>query len=129
MRKLFHNKRMGRWKKYFELLASELSKIGVGIPTNPTDTDHNGHIFYIVTRSLEERNNLIDYLKRNSVDAVFHYLPLHSSPFYKEHHDGRELPNCDIFSQRLMRLPLWPDLSLEDVEYICMNVLSFYKVR
>lgn len=76
-------------------------------------------MFYLVCRNLEERTTLIKKLKDNDILAVFHYLSLHSSPYYKDKHDGRELPNCDRFADCLVRLPMFYELEMEDVDRIC----------
>ena len=76
-------------------------------------------MFYLVCNSLEERTALIQKLKEHDVLAVFHYLSLHSSPYYQDKHDGRDLPNCDHFADCLVRLPMYYELSVEDVDSIC----------
>ena len=81
-------------------------------------------MFYLVCQSLEERTELIKRLKENDIQAVFHYLSLHSSPYYQDKHDGRELPQCDRYADCLVRLPLYYDLKEEDVERICKLILS-----
>jgi len=72
-------------------------------------------MFYLVCNSLEERTKLIDHLKKNDVLSVFHYLSLHRSPYYKNKHDGRELPNCDRFADSLVRLPMYYELGEDDI--------------
>ena len=76
-------------------------------------------MFYLVCNSLAERTMLISKLKENDILAVFHYLSLHSSEFYKDKHDGRALPECDRYADCLVRLPMYFDLSDDDVERIC----------
>jgi dTDP-4-amino-4,6-dideoxygalactose transaminase len=65
-------------------------------------------------------------MKENGVGAVFHYLSLHSSEFYRARHDGRALPECDRYADCLVRLPLFFDLQLKDVETITDVILSYY---
>ena len=77
--------------------------------------------------NLEKRTALIQHLKENDVLAVFHYLSLHSSAFYKDKHDGRPLPECDRYADTLVRLPLFYDLTLEQVEYICALIKHLYR--
>ena len=84
-------------------------------------------MFYLVCRNLEERTNLIKYLKEHEIQAVFHYLSLHSSEYYKNKHDGRELPECDRYMDMLVRLPLFYDLEIEEVEYICQTIKQFFE--
>ena len=89
------------------------------LPDLPSYATNNAHMFYLVSRSLNERTELIKRLKENDILAVFHYLSLHSSPYYKDKHDGRELPQCDRYADCLVRLPLYYDLKEEDVARIC----------
>lgn len=84
-------------------------------------------MFYLICRNLEERTALIKYLKEHEIQAVFHYLSLHSSEFYKNKHDGRELPECDRYMDTLVRLPMYYDLEISDVERICETINEFYK--
>lgn len=83
-------------------------------------------MFYLVCNNLEERTALIKKLKDNGVQAVFHYLSLHSSEFYTPKHDGRDLPKCDNNADCLVRLPLFYELSEEDVENICKLIKLFH---
>lgn len=115
---MIQEKRKMLWNRYFELLS--LAAHGKFLlPDIPAYATNNAHIFYLVCNSLEERTALISELKANDIEAVFHYLSLHSSPFYHDKHDGCELPNCDRFADCLVRLPMFYELSEEDVERIC----------
>jgi len=84
----------------------------------PHYATQNGHLFYLVCRSVDQRTDLINKLKENGVHAVFHYLSLHKSEYYKRIHGGRELPNSDHFSEALVRLPLYYELTAKDVDMI-----------
>ena len=88
------------------------------LPDIPEYATNNAHMFYLVCNSLKERSELIKKLKDNGVLAVFHYLSLHSSDFYKDKHDGRPLPECDRYADCLVRLPMYYDLSEGEVEQI-----------
>ena len=83
------NKRKAIWNQYNDLLNS-LNSVGVGVPNVPKYATNNAHMFYLVCRSQNERSKLISYLKKNNIYAVFHYICLHNSPFFKEKHDGRK---------------------------------------
>jgi len=120
------NKRLGIWNKYDTALRNKLGTIGIGLPEIPDYATNNAHIYYLVCRNKEERKQLIDRLKENGIMAVFHYQSLHKSPFYKDRHDGRDLPNADRFTDCLLRLPLFVDLSDSDQAKIIEQVLSFY---
>ena len=120
------NKRKALWETYYKLL-NPLSKKGFfSLPDIPEYATNNAHMFYLVCRNLEERTNLIKYLKEHDIQAVFHYLSLHSSEFYKSKHDGRDLPECDRYMDTLVRLPLFYDLEIEDVEMICKKIEETY---
>ena len=72
------------------------------------------------------RAELIKYLKTKNILSLSHYVPLHSSPFFKKYSKQKQnfLPNCDRFSEGLLRLPLYYDLNIDDVEYICAKIIS-----
>jgi len=74
---------------------------------------------------LDYRTKLMNYLKEKGIQTTFHYLPLHSSEFYKDKHDGRVLPNCDCYGDCLVRLPLFYELKDEEVQYIIESILNF----
>lgn len=89
---------------------------------------HNGHMFYIITKNLKERTELMQYLRVNGVYAVFHYVPLHTSPAGKKF--GRfvgEMKITNEMSERILRLPLFFEMSDSDVERISNCVIDFYK--
>ena len=112
-------KRKSLWNKYYELLKPIADKGCFRLPDIPDYATNNAHMFYLVCNSLEERTALINKLKENDILAVFHYLSLHSSPYYQDKHDGRDLPNCDRYADCLVRLPMYYDLTEADVERIC----------
>jgi dTDP-4-amino-4,6-dideoxygalactose transaminase len=89
-------------------------------PIVPADCQHNGHLYYILLRSMEERQNVLEGLKKDGVGAVFHYVPLHSSPagkrFGRAHGD---LSLTTSLSGRLVRLPMWIGLSEAQQQRIC----------
>ena len=113
------------WQMYREGLA-DLGAQGVVMPALPDYATNNAHIFYMVCRSLDERTRLIAYLKEQGVMATFHYLPLHASSYYHDKHDGRALPNCDRYGDCLVRLPLYYELTDEEVQEIIRLVRRFY---
>ena len=115
-------KRKALWCKYYELLKPLAEQGRFRLPDVPDYATNNAHMFYLVCNSLEERTALIKKLKENDILAVFHYLSLHSSPYYKEKHGGRRLPDCDRYADCLVRLPMYYDLKKEDIEYICQII-------
>jgi dTDP-4-amino-4,6-dideoxygalactose transaminase len=96
------------------------------LPQIPSYATNNGHLFYIICSSLEQRQALIDFLKKRGISALFHYLPLHQSPYYEKKHDGRKLPNAIYYSRCLLRLPLYVDLSFDEVDYILEKIIDFF---
>ena len=122
-------KRKALWNKYYELLKPLADKGYFSMPDMPEYASNNAHMFYLVCRNLEERTNLIKYLKEHEIQAVFHYLSLHSSEYYKNKHDGRELPECDRYMDTLVRMPMYYDLMIEDVEKICETIKQFFAER
>ena len=116
------NKRISIWNIYYDKLKVWAHKNGIKIPHIPAFATNNGHMFYMVCKDLEQRTNLINRLKDRSILAVFHYISLHSSPYYAGKHDSRLLPNTDVYTNCLFRLPLFYDLDLEMQDKI-VNVL------
>ena len=121
------HKRKYIWETYFKRLKPLADKGCFTLPDIPEYATNNAHMFYLVLPSLEARTALIKYLKENGVGAVFHYLSLHSSEFYKSRHDGRELPECDRYADCLVRLPLFYDLTIEQVNTICDLIKTYYQ--
>ena len=120
------SRRRKLWKLYRQGLEVAESKGLLKLPFVPDYATNNGHMFYVVCGDLEQRDKLIKHLKSHGILAVFHYQSLHKSPFYEKRHDGRELPNSDRYTDCLLRLPLYYELSTTDVEMIVDSVLSFF---
>lgn len=116
-------KRIGLWNRYYELL-SKLDLKEIQLPQVPDYATNNGHLFYIVTKNIESRNQLIQRMKENGFHAVFHYLSLHNSDYYKEQYAGDALENSDKFTDCLLRLPLFYDLQESDIEQLIENCLN-----
>lgn len=114
------------WSRYYANLE-EGGRLGwFAVPFIPDYATNNAHMFYLVCRNFNERSQLIEKLKFSGVSAVFHYLSLHNSPYFSVQHDSRELPNSDRYTDCIVRLPLFPELSDEQVDMISGIVLSFY---
>ena len=118
------------FEKYFELLQSLQEEGLIRLPFVDAECRTNGHIFYIVMQSLAERTRLINHLEKKEILAIFHYIPLHSSPAgIKYGRTSGELNVTDDISDRLLRLPLYYGLTDEDVERVAQGVLSFFRGR
>ncbi|MDY4415841.1 dTDP-4-amino-4,6-dideoxygalactose transaminase [Selenomonas sp.] len=125
-----NQKRMHSWNLYYALLESLVEAGKVQLPKVPDGCIHNAHLFYIKMKDVAERIKLIRYLKKYQVTAVFHYIPLHSAPAGQKF--GRfygEDRYTTIESNRLLRLPMYFDLSDEDVRYIVGLIKEFYDMR
>ena len=119
-------KRKELWELYYRRLKPLEEKNLAELPYLPGYATNNGHMFYIVCTSLEERTALIQDLNRNGINAVSHYVSLHKSPFYEHKHDGRKLPNADRYADCLVRLPMYYELAEDDVERIVQTIFEFY---
>jgi len=118
------NKRKHIWNMYYEGLKGQVDP-QIVIPELPEYATNNAHMFYLLCPSLAYRTKLMDYLKKQGIQTTFHYLPLHSSAYYQNKHDGRELPNCDRYGDTLVRLPLFYEMTDEEVEQIIRSLLDF----
>ncbi|WP_298548065.1 dTDP-4-amino-4,6-dideoxygalactose transaminase [uncultured Aquimarina sp.] len=114
------------WNEYYKGLKELENKELLKLPDIPDYATTNGHLFYLVCRSMEERDILISFLKDNGVYSVFHYLSLHKSPFYSEKLENSNLPNCDRFSDCLLRLPLYYELEINEQQKIIENVIQYF---
>ena len=119
-------KRLLLWNTYYERLKPLNDKGFITLPVIPDYATNNAHIFYFLTRDLEERQKLAEYLKDNGVIAVFHYLSLHRSPYYSKKHGKRKLPNADKYSDTLLRLPLFFEMNLDMVDTVVTLIEKFY---
>ncbi len=117
------------WSLYHERLKHLEARGCVRLPVVPSYATNNAHMFYILCGGVEERTRLIDRLKQQGILAVFHYLPLHRSPYYTARHDGRDLPNAERYGDCLLRLPLFYELKEEEVDEIVQCINAFYGVK
>ena len=117
-------KRKHIWNRYFEGLNGKIGN-EVKLPYIPEYATNNAHMFYLLCPSLEYRTALMKFLKENDVQTTFHYLPLHSSKYYEDKHDGRELPNCDRYGDTLVRLPLFYELTDWEIDKIVKLIVEF----
>lgn len=112
----------------YQKFLSPLQESGdLQLPFIPDYATHNGHLFYIVTREPAQRNQLIQYLNKKGIQAVFHYLPLHQSPYYKAKYTGLPLPEAERYADCLVRLPFFYDLTGEQIEKVTNSISAFFK--
>jgi len=126
---LIQSRRREIWNDYDKLLNPLAQQGFITTPYYPPGTTNNGHIYYLVCRSGKERDELMTHLKEQGILAVFHYLSLHRSLYYRDKHDGRTLPNADRFSDCLLRLPFYFQLKEKEIQYISRQINEFYKRR
>jgi dTDP-4-amino-4,6-dideoxygalactose transaminase len=122
-------KRIASWNSYYELLKPLADQNLFKLLHFDKDKTNNGHLFALIMPNLEERSKLLDFMRTKGILAVFHYLSLHKSPFYQEKHDGRTLENCDNFSDTLIRLPFYYELTQEEIEFICNSIIQYFDER
>lgn len=119
--------RLACWNRYYERLKPLAEAGKITLPVIPEGCVHNAHMFYIKAKDIEERTELIAFLKENGIHSVFHYIPLHSAPagikFGRFHGEDKYTTSE---SERLTRLPMFYGLTLEQVDYICDMVIQFY---
>jgi dTDP-4-amino-4,6-dideoxygalactose transaminase len=121
------NRRKKVWWNYYELFQPLEQENLLKRPVVPDYATVNGNIFYIIVKSGETRDNLIEFLKKCGISALFHYLPLHSSPYFTDKHDGRVLPNTDRFSDCIVRLPFYNSLKKKQAKYIVSRIEEFFQ--
>lgn len=117
-------RRQSIFTRYFEELSYTRNR-GWQLPVVPVNSTGNSHIFYLVMNSLKERTNFIAHMKDRDVHCVFHYLSLHKSEYFQNKYHGDKLLESDRYSDCLVRLPLYPDLSDEEVDHIIKSVKEF----
>jgi len=125
-----NQERLACWNRYYQNLKPLAEQGLIEIPTIPADCVHNAHMFYIKARDIHERTSLIEFLKKNEILSVFHYIPLHSAAagikFGRFHGEDKYTTKE---SERLTRLPLYYRLTLEQVDFISQKVKEFYETH
>ena len=116
-------RRLQIWNQYSENLKNIPS---VKTPQISDYATNNAHMFYLIFENIDDRSNMIKYLKDNGVLSVFHYLSLHKSDYYSDKHDGRNLQNSDNFENTLLRLPMYYDLSESEIDRIVSLIKNYF---
>lgn len=123
-----NNDRLATWNAYNEAFQSLAEAGKVELPAIPEDCVHNAHMYYLKCKDLEERTAFIEYMKKNDVLTVFHYVPLHSAPaglkFGRFH--GEDVYTTGE-SDRLVRLPMYYKISTADLEKVIKAVINFFQ--
>ena len=119
-------KRVAIWNKYYQGLKFLQDKGLIKLPSIPDYASNNGHMFYLVFDSLNHRSDFIKFLKDRDIQSVFHYLTLHNSPYFNTKHDGRILPNAEMYQDCLVRLPFYNELSDAEIGTVINSVIDFF---
>ena len=120
-------KRKQIWEHYYNSLQN-LEKEGfIKLPKTPNYATNNGHMFYIVCNSYEDRTSIIKHMKSKDIHPVFHYLSLNKSEFYLKNNIRFDIPNSDIFTDCLLRLPLYYQLSKLEQNQIIETIQDYAK--
>jgi dTDP-4-amino-4,6-dideoxygalactose transaminase len=117
-------RRMYVWMRYWRELSDSAAQHGWQLPCSPPHVQHPAHLFWLLVRDADERQRLLAHLDANGIHAVFHYVPLHSSPKGRQYCDV-ELPITSSTGERLVRLPVYPDLGEVGVDRVVDSVKSF----
>ena len=126
---LIQKKRLSIWRNYRVELESLESEGHIKLPEIPTYATNNAHMFYLLCKTNKQRDELIAFLKNMNIHAVFHYLSLHKSQYYLKDNNEHDLPNSDLFEKRLIRLPFYVELSIDDQMYITNAIKSFFNLE
>jgi dTDP-4-amino-4,6-dideoxygalactose transaminase len=119
-------KRKQIWEHYYNSLQN-LEKEGfIKLPKIPNYATNNGHMFYIVCNSYEDRTSIIKHMKSKDIHPVFHYLSLNKSDYYLKNNVCIDIPNSDYFTDCLLRLPFYYELTIEEQNRIITNIKDFY---
>lgn len=121
-------KRKTIWERYQKGLQPLSEKGLIDLPYIPDYATNNAHMYYVVCKNGSQREKLIETLKSSQINAVFHYLSLHKSPFYAGKHDGRELPMSDFYSDTLVRLPFYYELSTANQDFILDKIRNLFSL-
>lgn len=122
--KVIQNKRKGIWEQYYTGLNKWAEENNVGLPSIPDFATNNAHMFYMVCENAAQRKTLIKKLKAKNIHSVFHYLSLHKSPFYTKQYEGGKLEKSDNYSDCLVRLPMYYELTKENVQHIIDSIIN-----
>ena len=124
---MINTNRLNSWKQYYELLSPLASKGLIELPTIPTECIHNAHMFYLKVKDLDTRTKVLEQFKKEEIGAVFHYVPLHSSPAGIAFGEFR---GDDIYttkeSERLLRLPMYYGLTTAQIQEVVKVLNRFY---
>ncbi len=123
---VIQSRRREVWMQYQQGLEFQVREEHLQIPTIPAYATNNAHMFYTVFRSVKERDAMMIHLRQDSIQAIFHYIPLHSSPYFKSRYQGRPLYQTERYADCLLRLPFYTDLAKPDIDRVINSIYRFY---
>ena len=124
---LINDNRLETWNLYYTMLSKLEHNELLQLPVIPDNCEHNAHMFYIKLKNIEQRSNLIKFLKDENIMAIFHYIPLHSSEAGKKFGEFYGVDKyTTVDSERILRLPLYYNIEKEDVRLVCEKIEEFF---
>ncbi|WP_419874591.1 dTDP-4-amino-4,6-dideoxygalactose transaminase [Candidatus Pristimantibacillus sp. PTI5] len=124
---MINNNRLKSWNRYFTGLSDIKDNGDIELPYIPVECSHNAHMFYLKCKTLDERTRLMSYLNQHGIQSVFHYVPLHSSEAgtkYGRFHGEDRYTTSE--SEKLLRLPMYYNLSNDDIDKVVDAITKFY---
>ncbi len=120
------NRRKELWQYYYDKLSTLENRKILSLPIIDRFATNNAHIFYLIVKTERERSELIDYMKNCGIQCIFHYVPLHESPFFKKHYiGGPALCKAMKYGDCLVRLPLYFELNKEQIDAVVYSIIQF----
>jgi dTDP-4-amino-4,6-dideoxygalactose transaminase len=126
---IMQQKRLKIWQQYYDAFKELSDKKLIALPYIAPNVLHNAHIFYLICPSLKIRQGFITFMDKHQVQVQFHYIPLHESPFYKKLHGKKKLPMANRFKNCLVRLPLFYDMTNDEIKMTIKLTLQFFKSK
>ena len=123
---VIQKRRLAVWNRYQQGFQFQVREGHFFLPVIPAYATNNAHMFYIVCRTEDERNSIMAHLKGQDIQAIFHYLPLHSSPYFHSKYNGRALSEADRFSGCILRLPFHTELTDPEIDRVIKSIHQFY---
>ena len=124
---MINDNRLETWNLYYTMLSKLEHNELLQLPVIPDNCEHNAHMFYIKLKNIEQRSNLIKFLKDENIMAIFHYIPLHSSEAGKKFGEFYGVDKyTTVDSERILRLPLYYNIEKEDVRLVCEKIEEFF---
>lgn len=118
--------RLAAWEYYQQQIQPLVEAGHIKGPNVPAYASHNAHIFFILCKSIAERSALIEHLANKGIKALFHYLPLHLSPYYHNKYHGSPLPHCVRYADTLLRIPLFHGITRVEQDAVVQGIKEFY---